>query len=157
MPLRQPTAVLVSSFRGKRGTTAYPHVVELNKTFVAPLARGDSLDVAKLLEFATNFIVIDELAGGGVPQRYDQSTLGNSVGWNIKEDINGLLHLISVTIRSLVVVSRERVMHVDLGRAQHTMRGVRAAKYLLGDHLSLTLANAPEPSRPLEYRAEKQG
>jgi len=113
---------------------AHPHIVELNKTFVTPLARGDRLDVTKLLEFATNFIVIDELAGGGVPQRYDQSTLGSSVGWNTREGTNGVLHLISVTVRSLVVVSRERVMHVDLGKTQHAMRGVRATKSLLGDH-----------------------
>lgn len=42
----------------------YPHIVELNKAFIAPLARGDRLDITKLLEFTTNFIIIDKLARG---------------------------------------------------------------------------------------------
>ena len=109
---------------------AYPHIVELNKTFITPLARGDRLDITKLLEFTTNFIIIDELARGGVSQRYDQSALGYLVEWNPREVTNGLLHLISVTVRSLMVISRERVMHVDLRRAQHTVRGVRVGKPL---------------------------
>jgi len=47
-------------------TTPYPHIVEFNKAFIAPLTRGDRLDITKLLEFATNFIVVDGLAGSGI-------------------------------------------------------------------------------------------
>ena len=53
----------------------HPHIVELNKAFVTPLTRGDRLDITKLLEFATNFIVIDGLTGSRIPQRDDQSAL----------------------------------------------------------------------------------
>ena len=116
--------------RSKQGPVAYPHIVELNKAFITPLARGDRLDITKLLKFTTSFIIIDELARGGVPQRYDQSALGSLVEWDPREVTNGLLHLISVTVRSLMVVSRERVMHVDLRRAQHTVRDVRVGKPL---------------------------
>jgi len=42
-------------------TMAHPHIVKFNKAFVTPLTRGDGLDITKLLEFATNFIVIDGL------------------------------------------------------------------------------------------------
>ena len=36
-----------------------------------------------------------------------------------------LLYLISVTVWSLVVVSREGIMHIDLRRAQHMTRGIQ--------------------------------
>ena len=42
--------------------------------------------------------------------------------------MGGSLHLISVTVRSLMVVSRERVMYVDLNRAQHMIRGAQELK-----------------------------
>ena len=38
------------------------------------------------------------------------------------------LHLISVTVRSLMVVSGERVMYVDLERAQDMTKGARELK-----------------------------
>lgn len=44
------------------GPMAYPHIVEFNEAFVTPLTRGYRLDITELLEFATNFVVINELA-----------------------------------------------------------------------------------------------
>ena len=35
------------------------------------------------------------------------------------------LHLISVAVWSLVIVSRERVMYVDLGGAQYKVKGTQ--------------------------------
>jgi hypothetical protein len=58
----------------------YPHIVELDKAFITPLARGDGLDITELLEFATNFVIIDELTGSGISQRYNQSALESLVG-----------------------------------------------------------------------------
>ena len=42
--------------------------------------------------------------------------------------MSGSLHLISVTIRTLMVVSRERIMHIDLESAQYMMKGARELK-----------------------------
>jgi len=63
---------------------SYPHIVEFNKTFIVPLAGGDRLDITKLLEFATNLVVIDGLTGSGVSQRYYQSALESLVGVRCK-------------------------------------------------------------------------
>lgn len=79
MPLRQPTDAFMSWFRGRQGTIAHPHIVEFNKTFITPLTRSDGLDITKLLEFATNFIVIDRLTGSRIPQGDNQSALNSLV------------------------------------------------------------------------------
>jgi hypothetical protein len=57
----------------------YPHIVEFNMAFITPLTSGDRLDITKLLEFVTNFVVIDGLTGSGISQRYNQSALGGLV------------------------------------------------------------------------------
>lgn len=49
----------------------YPHIIEFDKAFIAPLTRSDRLDVAELLELATNFVVIDGLTRSGISQRYN--------------------------------------------------------------------------------------
>ena len=110
----------------------YSHIVEFNKAFITPLTRSDRLDVAKLLEFATNLIVIDGLTRGGISQRYNQSALG-SRSWVVwKGGVSRPPYLISVTVRSLMVVSRERVVHVDLGGGQH-VRGAQVTESLQVD------------------------
>ena len=76
MPLRQPTKLLTPCFQNRQKTRPYPHIVEFDKAFIVPLTRGNRLDIAKLLEFATNFVVIDGLARSRIPQRDDQGTLG---------------------------------------------------------------------------------
>jgi hypothetical protein len=53
----------------------HPRIIELNEAFVIPLASSDGLDITKLLEFATNFVVIDRLTRSGVPQRHNQNAL----------------------------------------------------------------------------------
>lgn len=65
---------MVSSRVG-RGGVDYPHVIEFDKTLITPLTSGDRLDITKLLEFSTNFVVIDRLTGSRVSQRYNQSAL----------------------------------------------------------------------------------
>jgi hypothetical protein len=62
-------------FRASGEAMDYPHIIELNKAFITPLTSGDSLDVTKLLEFATSFVVIDRLTGSGISQGYNQSAL----------------------------------------------------------------------------------
>jgi len=57
----------------------HPHIVEFNKTFITPFTRGDGLDITKLLEFATNLVVIDGLTGSRIFQRDNQSALKNLV------------------------------------------------------------------------------
>lgn len=65
------------SFRAGKGVIDYPHIIKFNKTFIAPLAGGDRLDITKLLEFSTNFVVIDRLTGSRISQRHNQSALGS--------------------------------------------------------------------------------
>jgi hypothetical protein len=64
---------------------AHPHIVEFNQAFVTPLTTGDGLDITKLLEFTTNFVVIDGLTGSRIPQRDDQGTLKSVVGVRCKK------------------------------------------------------------------------
>lgn len=66
---------MVSFAASRRAIIDYPHIIEFDKTFIVPLAGANSLDITKLLEFSTNFVVIDRLTGCRVSQRYNQSTL----------------------------------------------------------------------------------
>ena len=70
-------------------TADYPHIIELNEAFVIPLANSYGLDIAKLLEFATNFVVIDWLPRSRVPQRYNQSTLKFPGWYEMQEEMRG--------------------------------------------------------------------
>lgn len=45
----------------------YPRIIELNEAFITPFTSSDRLHIAKLLKFATNFIVIDRLTRSGIP------------------------------------------------------------------------------------------
>ena len=63
----------------------HPHIVEFNKAFIVPLTGGDRLDITKLLEFATNFVVIDGLTRSRIPQRDDQSTLEGLIEYEMQE------------------------------------------------------------------------
>jgi hypothetical protein len=66
---------------------AHSHIVEFDQAFVTPFTTGDGLDITELLEFTTNFIVIDGLTGSRIPQRDYQGTL-KSVAWcEIQEGI----------------------------------------------------------------------
>lgn len=50
------------------GAVIYLHIIEFDQAFIVPLARSNRLDVAKLLEFSTNFVVIDLQAGSRIFQ-----------------------------------------------------------------------------------------
>ena len=75
MPLQRPTEASVQRSRAGRRVAPYAHIVEFDKTFIVPFTRGDRLDITKLLEFATNLVVIDGLTRSRIPQRYNQGTL----------------------------------------------------------------------------------
>ena len=63
----------------------HPHIVELDEAFITPFARDDRLDITKLLEFATNFVVINRLTRSRIPQGDDQSTLKSLVWYEMQE------------------------------------------------------------------------
>jgi hypothetical protein len=71
------------TFQSEQGTMSYPHIVEFDIAFIISLTRSDRLDITKLLELATNLVVIDGLAGSGISQRYNQSTLEILVGYEM--------------------------------------------------------------------------
>ena len=48
--------------------------------------------------------------------------------WDVREDMSESFHLIPVTVRPLMVISRERVVYVDLKRAQHTIGDAQEPK-----------------------------